>query len=75
MKTKTTPRTFRLGLYDPDPDNPAVRFISRTFRDTPRDQAIMLLAIKNFNKLARHTRRPGSCLGIFPARKRKQKTV
>lgn len=57
---------FRLGLYDPDPDNDSVRFIGRRYGDSPADRKEMLDEVRAFNDLAENRKAILVCLGVFP---------
>jgi hypothetical protein len=63
---------FRLGLYDPDPDDNRVKLTGRVYRDTPLDRLIVQAVIKRYNQLCARTKKGWVCLGVFPARARKR---
>lgn len=61
-----TVRGFRLGLYDPDPDNRQVRFVGRLYKSNGRDAALIQRAIREFNRWAAGNPGFDLCAAAFP---------
>ena len=64
---------YRLGIYDPDPDEKTVRFIGRQY--FARESKLLRDTIAEFNELAAKKRKFVLCAGVFPASTQKRKKV
>lgn len=58
-------RTYRLGLFDPDPEREGVFYDGPVYGDTQTDKARMRLAVENYASLAATNPRIRLCMGIF----------
>lgn len=61
------PTAYQLCLYDPDPDFTEVYAVGRVYQNSPEDERIMRLAIKDYNEAAAKNRRRSLCIGVFQA--------
>src|SRR5688572_14775926 len=64
-------RKIRLGLYDPLEHDRRVRYVGRSYIDTPRNRRMLRLAIVDFNRLSECEDDISMALGVFPTRDRK----
>lgn len=62
---KTTTRRLRLGLYDPDPENPIVVYVGKKYPDSPAGRCLIQQSIDKYNRMASREGILDICIGVF----------